>query len=81
MNFWQKLKERLNEPSTWAGLALATQGATGVFKLDGGAEVAQAVAQTGQAVAQSGGAWQIPAMTLAFGLLAMFKKEKGQTPK
>lgn len=78
MSLWDKVKQRASEPSTWAGIALATQGAAQVFKLDHGQQVADAVAQTGQAVAAGGGDWKIGAMTLLFGLISVFQREKGK---
>lgn len=68
------LKKRLEEPSSYAGLALMTMGIGDILKVKEAPAIADAVQSAGQAV--TGGDWQQGAMIFAFGLFSAFMGEK-----
>lgn len=72
----RKIKERVFEPSTYAGLAAAIMGLGGIFKVKEAPEVAQAVQTVGEGVAAQPG-WTGLLMGLA-GVAAMFLPERGR---
>ena len=72
---WDKIKDRLSEPSTWGGLAAATVGVGQVAKINEAPQVAELIGQAGQA-AVTGDYVTAVGMGL-FGLLSIFMREKG----
>lgn len=72
---WGKIKDRLSEPSTYAGLAAATVGIGQVAKIDEAPQVADLIGQAGQAAVT--GDYVTTGGMLLFGLLSIFMKEKG----
>lgn len=72
MNDW--LKKRLNEPSTYAGLAAIAMGAGQLAKVNEAPVIAEAITQAGPQLAA--GNWLNAAM-VAFGALAVILKDKG----
>lgn len=75
MTMWDKIKDRLSEPSTWGGLAAATVGVGQVTKINEAPQVAEVIAQIGQ-VAITGDYVTAGAVGL-MGLFSVFMKEKG----
>lgn len=72
---WDKIKQRLAEPSTYAGLALATVGVGQVAKINEAPQVAELIGQAGQAAVN--GDYVTAGGALLFGVLSIFMKEKG----
>ncbi len=72
MKFIAKIKDRLDEPSTYAGLGLMALGVDRIFDVNEAVPVAHALDQLSQNLS-----WQ-NALMLAFGLFATFKSEKGK---
>lgn len=71
----KKLKDRLSEPSTYAGASAVLLGLDKIFNLHGVPELADAVATAGS-VAASGQPWYMPLLAIVAGALAIFKGEK-----
>jgi len=73
---WKSFLARLQEPSTYAGIAAIAYGAGEVFKIKEAAQVADAIGGAGQAVAS--GADPITAAIVGIGgLLSVFLRERG----
>lgn len=72
----EKLKQRLKEPSTYAGLGLLTLGLGQIFKLDHTEEVAGIMKSAGTSIAT--GDYTTAALVTFTGLAALFVKGKGQ---
>lgn len=72
---WNSIMKRLNEPSTFAGLAGIALATDQLNIFNEGTAVAQTLGQAANEVA-SGNSFGAIA-TLAFGLFAIFKGEKG----
>lgn len=72
---WGKIKDRFKEPSTYAGLALATAGAGQVFKINEAPQVAELIGQAGQTAVA--GDWVGAGVMGLLGLLSIFMREKG----
>lgn len=76
MGIMARLKVRLGEPSTYAGLGLAIMGFGQVFKIEEAPAIAQTVEAVGQAV---GGGDLVGGLVLGLtGLAAAFLGEKGK---
>lgn len=71
----EKLKARLTEASTYAGIGLVIAGTGSIFKLDHASDVASLVTKAGGAI--STGDFATGGMLMLTGLLAIFLKEKG----
>jgi hypothetical protein len=72
---WQKIKDRLREPSTYAGLAGVITSVGVLGKINEAPAIADTVANAGHAIAQGDYATAIGAGL--FGLLSIFMREKG----
>jgi hypothetical protein len=71
----EKLKERLREPSTYAGLSMLTLGIGALGKINEAPAVAGAIEQAAPAL--SSGDWVTGAGTMLFALASIFLREKG----
>jgi len=71
---FQAIRDRLREPSTYAGLAAISIAADATNIINWGNDAAQVAAATGAQVA--GGNWFGAALTFIFGALAIAKREK-----
>ena len=79
MDFLNKLKDRLAEPSSYAGIGFLLQGLNSLFDLHGVPQAAHAVAQAGAAVAAGANPMVAIATALA-GVVAFFMPEKSTAP-
>lgn len=76
-----KIFDRMREPSSYAGLAAIVAGLGQIFKVDEAPGLAQVLTETGATVAQApdGRTAAITAgITLALGLAAIFRPERGR---
>ena len=72
-----KVKDRIGEPSTYAGLAAIMLGLDQLFNLHGVPEAADIVAQAG-AVAAQGQGIMAPVIAVVTGVFAMLLSDKGK---
>ena len=72
---WDKIKDRLSEPSTRGGLAAATVGVGQVAKINEAPQVADVIGQAGQAFVM--GDYVTAGAVGLMGLFSVFMKEKG----
>ncbi|MHC8493627.1 hypothetical protein ACTU44_13070 [Thalassospira sp. SM2505] len=72
---WGKIKDRFREPSTYAGLAVATVGIGQIAKIDEAPQVAELIGQAGQAAVT--GDYVTAGVVGLMGLLSIIMKEKG----
>lgn len=69
------LAKRLTEGSTWGGLGLITFGLGNLFQINEAPAIAEAVGQGGQVIVETGN-WQTGLLTILFGVVGAFIKDK-----